>query len=103
MNANQIAKLNQVRIADRRSQIEVLKALRAQGIQVLPKLTASAKAIASEVERLLTIAAEAIVSAFKTVSTETKAVLTYWQNGAVKPLNSRAVSGAIALSRKLGF
>lgn len=103
MNTTQIAQLNEVRHSDRRSQIEVLKALRAQGIEVLPKLTASAKAIASEVERLLAMAAEAIVSVFKTVSTETKAVLAYWQNGAVKPLNSRAISGAIALSRKLGF
>jgi len=103
MNANQIAKLNQVRHSDRRSQIEVLKQVRSEGIKLLTKLTASAKAIASDVERLLAMAAEAISSAIKARVIEVKAVMAYWANTHVKAPNLRAVKGAIALSQKLGF
>jgi hypothetical protein len=103
MNANQIAQLNQVRKADRRSQIAVLKTLRTEGVEVLVKLNAATRAIADEVVRLLAVTAKTVKSAFKTVSTQTKAVLAYWENSPVKPLNSRAISGAIALSLKLGF
>lgn len=103
MNTNQIAKLNQVRNADRRSQIEVLKQVRSEGVKLLTKLTASAKAIASEVERLLTMAAEATSGAVKARVMEVKAVMAYWANTHVKAPNLRAVRGAIALSQKLGF
>jgi len=103
MNTLQVVSLNSARTADRKSQIATLKLLRSQGIEVLVKLNASARAIADEVSRLLKVATEAVKSAVSMAATDVKAALAYWQARPVKPLNSRAVGGAIALSLKLGF
>jgi hypothetical protein len=103
MNTQQIAFLNTARTADRKSQIATLKLLRSQGIEVLVKLNSSARAIADEVARLLKVVATVVKRAVSKAATDVKATLSYWQARPVKPLNIRAVGGAIALSLKLGF
>lgn len=103
MNTQQVASLNTARTADRKSQISTLKLLRSQGVEVLVKLNASARAIADEVARLLKVSATAVKRAVSKAATDVKASLAYWQARPVKPLNSRAVGGAIALSLKLGL
>lgn len=103
MNTQQVASLNSALAADRKSQITTLKLIRSQGIEVLVKLNASAREIADEVSRLLKIAATVVKRAVSMAVTDVKASLAYWQASPVKPLNSRAVGGAIALSLKLGF
>ena len=102
MNATQIAAA--LKTAEtRKQQVAALKVLRDAGVEVLVKLNATTRAIADEVARLLKAVTTAVKTAFKTVSTEVKAKLAFLSSRPVKALNSRAVSGAIALSLKLGI
>lgn len=103
MNANQLNELTNAIAANRKQQIQTLKTLRAQGVEVLVSLRGCARAIADEIKRLLSIARSTVKSAVKVAQTAAKATIAYWAAKPVKPLNTRAVQGAIALSVKLGF
>jgi hypothetical protein len=103
MNATQLSQLNAAIAYNRKQQIEVLKTLRAQGVEVLVSLRGCARAIADEIKRLINVYSKAVKEVVKAAETAAKATIAYWAAKPVKSLNPRAVSGAIALSLKLGF